>query len=393
MKYLRACIGICLTLILFNLAAVPPSWSASPDVAIIVQKAAPESAYFQDCISLTINGLDALLAKAKDKNKKIIPYLNGFPLKGIETAPVNNGILRFVLKRTPESKDAWKALLYHRENFFTKKVSLSVGLEDGQPEKTEVNNFTIDLIAPAWFKGSLVGGLVFLVFLIWLSNKSEILRNPGPAVEPGKKRRYSLALSQMAAWFGVIVYTFFIIWLITGELYTLTDSVLWLMGISAGTFLGAAAIDKSKFTETQGKKEKLQTEKTPLTEELKNLNEQMNKLQLQSPSPTSDIIALTTQITAKQARFNEIEAELKNLPASDAGPPSQNWLMDVLTDVNGISLHRFQILVWTIVLMIIFLSEVYNYLTMPEFSATLLGLMGISSGTYIGFKFPEQNPQ
>ena len=39
---------------------------------------------------------------------------------------------------------------------------------------------------------------------------------------------------------------------------------------------------------------------------------------------------------------------------------------------------------------IMFLSSVYNDLTMREFSPTLLGLMGISSGTYIGFKFPEQ---
>lgn len=43
-----------------------------------------------------------------------------------------------------------------------------------------------------------------------------------------------------------------------------------------------------------------------------------------------------------------------------------------------------------LVLGVIFLSSVYNQLTMPEFSATLLGLMGISAGTYIGFKFPEQ---
>jgi len=27
---------------------------------------------------------------------------------------------------------------------------------------------------------------------------------------------------------------------------------------------------------------------------------------------------------------------------------------------------------------------------MPEFNTTLLGLMGISSGTYLGAKFPEQ---
>jgi len=27
---------------------------------------------------------------------------------------------------------------------------------------------------------------------------------------------------------------------------------------------------------------------------------------------------------------------------------------------------------------------------MPEFSATLWALLGLSAGTYIGFKFPEQ---
>jgi hypothetical protein len=43
-----------------------------------------------------------------------------------------------------------------------------------------------------------------------------------------------------------------------------------------------------------------------------------------------------------------------------------------------------------IVLGIMFSSSVYNKLSMPEFNATLLGLMGISSGTYIEFKLPEK---
>lgn len=68
---------------------------------------------------------------------------------------------------------------------------------------------------------------------------------------------------------------------------------------------------------------------------------------------------------------------------------SKGFLNDILSDSSGYSFHRFQIFAWTIVLGIMFLSSVYNNLTMPEFSATLLGLMGISSGTYIGFKFPE----
>jgi hypothetical protein len=29
---------------------------------------------------------------------------------------------------------------------------------------------------------------------------------------------------------------------------------------------------------------------------------------------------------------------------------------------------------------------------MPQFNPTLLGLMGISSGTYLGFKVPESRP-
>jgi hypothetical protein len=37
----------------------------------------------------------------------------------------------------------------------------------------------------------------------------------------------------------------------------------------------------------------------------------------------------------------------------------------------------------------ILVSSVQNNLTMPECGTTLLGLMGISSGTYIGFRFSE----
>ena len=49
-----------------------------------------------------------------------------------------------------------------------------------------------------------------------------------------------------------------------------------------------------------------------------------------------------------------------------------------------------EIVVWTVVLGFVFVTEIYQSLAMPEFSATLLSLMGITSGTYLGFKFPEQ---
>jgi hypothetical protein len=51
-----------------------------------------------------------------------------------------------------------------------------------------------------------------------------------------------------------------------------------------------------------------------------------------------------------------------------------------------ITFHRFQIVGWTLILGVVFVSEVLSKLVMPVFDATLLTLMGISSGTYLGFK-------
>jgi hypothetical protein len=62
---------------------------------------------------------------------------------------------------------------------------------------------------------------------------------------------------------------------------------------------------------------------------------------------------------------------------------------DLVSDDRGnVALDRFQVVVWTLVLGGIFLNSVFWDLTMPELSATMLALMGISSGTYIGFKLP-----
>jgi len=68
---------------------------------------------------------------------------------------------------------------------------------------------------------------------------------------------------------------------------------------------------------------------------------------------------------------------------------SRGWWHDVVSDQAGvIALDRLQIVVWTLVLGGVFLTSVLWDLTMPEFNATLLALMGISSGTYIGFQLP-----
>jgi hypothetical protein len=104
---------------------------------------------------------------------------------------------------------------------------------------------------------------------------------------------------------------------------------------------------------------------------------------------TLTLDSLNKQLQDSRQRLSQVNQQIQNLtPATDT-VVSKNFIRDILSDGGGYSFHRFQIFAWTLVLGIIFISSVYNNLTMPEFSATLLGLMGISSGTYIGFKFPE----
>jgi hypothetical protein len=91
----------------------------------------------------------------------------------------------------------------------------------------------------------------------------------------------------------------------------------------------------------------------------------------------------------KRTRLDHLRAAIERM---DSAEPSRNrsWHLDLLSDENGVSLHRLQMAVWSIALMAVFVRAVHTDLLMPEFDATLLGLMGISSGAYIGFKFPER---
>ena len=109
-----------------------------------------------------------------------------------------------------------------------------------------------------------------------------------------------------------------------------------------------------------------------------------------TPDDTANRDGLNRQLQDSRTRLAQLNQQLQTLGPETTAGTSQGLFRDILRDGSGYSFHRFQIFAWSIVLGIIFLSAVYNSLAMPEFSTTLLGLMGISSGTYIGFKFPEK---
>ena len=71
---------------------------------------------------------------------------------------------------------------------------------------------------------------------------------------------------------------------------------------------------------------------------------------------------------------------------------TQSLLQDLVTDLHGPTIHRWQVLIWTVVIAGIYLVRVYTNLETPTLGTNLLTLMGISSGVYVGFKIPEKQP-
>jgi hypothetical protein len=341
------------------------------------------SAGLQDIIVVRVHDLQSLTRAAKclDKDDRsvvgchdqaIALFLDGRQIKGIvpeSGAPrlegpspedgTFGGTLQFHLQRNADSDEAWADLFGAPplgNGFFERPTEVGVGLENGNSLPTDVGpkakdatqRFSLIRIHIYWFiPCSILLALVFFS-LILLAKYSELLRDLGPKPLPPpnlkvdgnrflnywqdrKKRKYkpySLARFQMAVWFFLVIASFLFIWLISGASDTITGSTLALIGIGSGTALGAAAIDMTSQSNGGG--------------------------------PSTPI-------------------------------ESKGFFTDILTDsANGVSFHRFQMFVWTFVLSILFIYSVWDRLSMPEFSATLLALMGISSGTYLGFKIPEK---
>jgi hypothetical protein len=71
-------------------------------------------------------------------------------------------------------------------------------------------------------------------------------------------------------------------------------------------------------------------------------------------------------------------------------PKHLGFWKDILTDDTGWAFHRVQVVVWTLILGVVSLWSAYCKLSLPTFDSNLLILMGISSGLYLGMKYPEQ---
>ncbi|HVG09168.1 MAG TPA: hypothetical protein VNM67_15790 [Thermoanaerobaculia bacterium] len=342
----------------------------------------------RDTIAVTVKDLNKLLTRERCLEKdgaerNIVLYLDRRPLPDVVSRPPSDpakDVLMFPLNRTEASREVWTYLL-GRPRLSDRKVEVSVGV-DNQFAVPSTAQVYLRVIPRGWFSFWVAIFGIFAVGFVLLARRSDLLRDPVTAPATARPP-YSLARTQAAWWFFLALASYLLIGMVTGDFSTsITGTTLVLLGISAGTAAGSAFIDASKTSRVSQAQDSARA--TAMYAEIQSLNTDVK--QLQSAMQTSGDPALAQKMADMEAMRIEKLSVYRKLTNQ-----SESFLLDVLSDSSGVNFHRFQALAWTVVLGLIFVGHVYRDLAMPQFSETLLGLMGISSGTYLSLKIPE-NP-
>jgi hypothetical protein len=334
-----------------------------------------------DHLYVGFKNLKAWMDNSANRVSEVALVLNGRVMRGITSSGPDSSYnyLEFDLKRledeqseSKENREEWNTLM--SDVRADHRLHIRVAAAGNPPYWGPEATVPFKILPGVGRTAAVVALLLILLvgFLI-LARKSDILRD-SPSVN-AVKQTYSLARCQMAWWFFLVASSYCYIWLVLKNRDSLTPGVLILTGISAGTGLASAVIDGGK----RQRRDQLEHERAALSERLAAL-----PAAIAAAPPPAQLALLIAEQQEKAKRVAEVESELAALP-SPVGR-SEGFFLDTLRDETGISFHRFQMMAWTVILGFVFIASVWSDLTMPDFSPTLLGLMGISSGTYVGFK-------
>ena len=346
----------------------------------------PREVFLQDWLMVSVCNVETLIDLAENAQKPVTLFIEGIDT-GIEPSgrDLQDGTLTFILDRNEQNKPLFQPLLYDPIGHPTAVLHVSVGIHGDKPLSRATGADTTLSLQKIIFEGYTLMWLAFVALVIAIlvvSLRSDVLRD-GPTIG-GVKQPVSLGRTQMAWWFVLILTGFVFIWAVTGDRDTIPASLLGLMGISAGTALAAVAIGSRGEGQANTRRKIIDAELLAIATASKDIDDRLADQTLASVHPI-----LKEKKGELETRRGKLLAERATLTTLTE---SGGWWHDLITDDNGsIGLDRLQILVWTLILGFMFLWSVLNDLTMPVFSDTMLALMGISSGTYIGFKLPAKN--
>lgn len=260
--------------------------------------------------------------------QKLVPFINGRSLKGLypEQVDLSNNQILFHLERTPDTKRVWNDLFH--EPVLTRTVAVSVGLEDQPVFDTA---FDYDHEVPLTIIPRTWGLVSLLVVVFTLAVFIYLAQTTNLIRDPTStiEPRTARPYSLGRAQMAFWFLLIFVCYV-----------SLWLVTGDYDT------IGHSQF-----------------------------------------VLALISCLTAVGSRVVSIRPTES---IEDAPQRSKGFFIDLLSDSNGVRIHRFQLCAWTLVLGLIFAAIVYDDLVMPNFGDSLLALVGISATAHVGFTYLEQ---
>jgi hypothetical protein len=303
--------------------------------------------------------------------------------------------LIFHLQRDPANVAAWTRIL-GAPTALHQPVSVALGVatkETPHPQPSIVGkdgaepSFDFRMIS-AWRLTIAILVIGAILALVWgNARRTAILKdNLVPQIEPARQP-YSLGRWQMAFWFSLIIAAYLFLFILLDDYNTISQQALVLMGISGATAFAAIEIDVKKDSPADAANRGLRLLGINSWDDVLRIRAEIADRQQQLGSTTAP--PSTTTQAQLAAEILDRQFKLRTYEGAIAPFVTQRWFRDLVTDLNGTALHRLQVFCWTWVLGGIFLYGVWRDLAMPNFSSTLLALMGISSAGYVGFKYPE----
>jgi len=327
--------------------------------------------------------------------KKLQLWLDGSQL-GVEPRVLGKDEFLFPLSRTNDNRDLWSRLLGSPLSDQRRTVAVGVQYDkkpldwSKPPKADEATSAKVMLIT---YNGGLmalgiVAALAAILVISFTAATTALIRDgiAGPPMRH-QDRPFSLGRLQMLVWTCLIFSSFVFILIVTWDFGSLNAESFILMGISASTALAAVAIDRSKDSGVTAVQTSVQQLGITTLDDVSKLYAGAAATKARPTIPAATIPAAGGTAANADPTFGELRAAYE---AVIAKIKSKSFLEDLVNDAEGPTIHRWQILIWTIVLGAIYFGKVYTNLEMPTFGTNLLALMGISGGTYLGFKIPEK---
>jgi len=314
-----------------DIVAATPAATAAP-VPLVVKKFFPkDNIGLGSSLCLAMSG-PANFAVDKDGKPTLHLFLDSLELKGAVGTLIDRerNLVAFDVVRSADDAAVWSKLIGQLSwGTWGARVPVHIGAGTNAGDFANATQTPVQLtMVDPWAFILGVGSLLAAVAALYFAAQISAILRDGDATTT-----YSLARVQMAFWLYLITAAFVFIWLVTGDYNgVLTPQSLTLLGISGTTALMAISVD---------------------------------------------------------ARAGGA-AGAGGGAGGAATAASQGFLNDILNENGGVALHRLQIAVWTLILGVVFLFEIYRSFRLPTFDSNLLILMGISGVTYVGFKFEEK---